>query len=65
MKMTELRKKFKQDREYVILVKAHITLSTHGPARIIMIEKLFRWVDIYAKEVRSKVSENLLLWSWR
>ena len=67
MKMTELKKKFKQDGEYVILVKAHKTLSTHGPARVIMSEKLFRWVDIYAKEVRSKVSgdeRHLVFLSW-
>ena len=32
IKMTELKKKFKQDGEYAILVKAHKTLSTQGPA---------------------------------
>ena len=32
IKITELKKKFKQDGEYAILVKAHKTLSTQGPA---------------------------------
>ena len=67
MKMTELKNKFKQDGEYVILVKAHKTLSTHVPARILMSKKLFRRVDIYAKEVRSKVSGDegdLVFLSW-
>ena len=56
MKNTELKKTFKQDGECVILAKAHKTPSTHGPARVIMSETLFRLVDIYSREVRSKVS---------
>ena len=39
-----------------VIIKTQKTLSIHGPARIVMSEKLFRWVVIYAKEVRSKVS---------
>ena len=65
--MTELENKFEQVGEYVILVKAHKTLSTHGPARILMSEKLFMWVDIYAKEVRSNGScdeGDLVFLSW-
>ena len=32
IKITELKKKFKQDGEYAVLVKAHKTLSTQGLA---------------------------------
>ena len=55
MKMGEFKRIKKEGNEKVIFVKEHKTLSTHGPARIILSEKLASWLQIFVREVRCKV----------
>ena len=56
MKMGEFRKIKKEGDDNVIFVKDHKTLSTHGPARIILSAKLASWLQIFVREVHSKVA---------
>ena len=56
MKIGEFRKIKKEGDDNVISVKDHKTLSTHGPARIILSAKLVSWLQIFVREVRSKVA---------
>ena len=55
MKLQEFNKASKHDDENVILVKKHKTVATHGPARIVLSSKLHGWMEIFVREVRSKV----------
>ena len=55
MKMGEFQRVSKHGKEHVVLVKDHKTLQTHGPARIILSSKLHSWINIFIREVRSKV----------
>ena len=55
MKVGEFTRVTKHDEENVVLVKNHKTLQTHGPARIVLSSRLHSWMDIFVREVRSKV----------
>ena len=55
MKVGEFTRVSKHDEENVVLVKNHKTLQTHGPARIVLSSRLHSWMDIFVREVRSKV----------
>jgi len=55
MKVGEFTRVSKDDEENVALVKNHKTLQTHGPARIVLSSRLHSWMDIFVREVRSKV----------
>ena len=55
MKVGEFTRVSKHDKENVVLVKNHKTLQTHGPARIVLSSRLHSWMDIFVREVRSKV----------
>lgn len=56
MKMGEFKKMKTEGDDSVILVKDHKTMSTHGPARIVLSQKLSRWLQIFVTEVRPRVS---------
>lgn len=45
----------KQDDGNIILVKASNRATTHGPAGIVMSPKLHSWMNIFVREVRSKI----------
>ena len=55
MLLEEFNRASKHDDENVILVKASKTVATHGPARIVMSPKLHSWMNIFVREVRSRV----------
>ena len=55
MKLVEFNRVSKHGQEHVVLVKNHKTIQTHGPARIVLSPKLHSWIDIFIREVRSKV----------
>lgn len=55
MKMEEFNRVSKHGEEHVVLVKDHKTIQTNGPARIVLSQKLHSWIDIFIREVRSKV----------
>ena len=55
MKLEEFNRVSKHGQEHVVLVKDHKTIQTHGPARIVLSPKLHSWIDIFIREVRSKV----------
>lgn len=55
MTLGELRRMTKENDDFLVLVKDHKTLSTHGPARIVLSPKLKSWVNIFVQEVRSQV----------
>ena len=48
----------KQNDDYAVLVMKSKTLSTHGPARIVLSFKLKRWLDIFIREVWSQVTAS-------
>ena len=56
MKMGEFERMKDEGGERVILVKDHKTLATHGPARIVLSQKLAGWLKIFVTEVRSRIS---------
>lgn len=56
MKMGEFKKMKTEGDDSVILVKDHKTLYSHGHARIVLSQKLCRWLQIFVTEVRSHVS---------
>ena len=56
MNLEDLNKATKLGDESVILVREHKTVATHGPARIILSSKLYSWITIFVREVRSKVA---------
>ena len=56
MKMGEFIKIKTEGDDSVILVKDRKTLYSHGHARIVLSQKLCRWLQIFVPEVRSRVS---------
>ena len=56
----------KQNDHYVVRVKDHKTASTHGPARLVLNEALYSWLDIYERKLRTKLSStsNAFFLSW-
>lgn len=67
MLLEEFNRASKHDDENVILVKASKTVATHGPARIVMSSKLHSWMNIFVREVRSRVpgvSSEKVFVSW-
>ena len=55
MLLEEFNRASKHDDENVTLVKASKTVATHGPSRIVMSPKLHSWMNIFVREVRSRV----------
>ena len=69
MKLAEFKNMRKQGDEFVISVKDHKTLATHGPARIVLSAKLYSWMQIFVAEVRSIIcsssdSKKCVFLSW-
>lgn len=58
MRMSEFKNMHKEGNEFVISVKNHKTLVTHGPARIVLSAKLYSWMQIFVAEVRSTVCSS-------
>lgn len=56
MTLEEFNSMTKENDEYLVLVRKSKTLSTHGPARIVLSKKLRSWMQIYVREVRSQVT---------
>ena len=56
MTVEEFNSSTKENDDYLVLVKRSKTLSTHGPARIVLSPKLKSWIQIYIREVRSQVA---------
>lgn len=56
MTMDEFNKMRKHDGHYVIMVKQHKTAHIHGPARIVLSEKLKSWLDIFVHIMRAQVT---------
>ena len=54
MTVAEYNKMAKEGDKFVVLVKNHKTVSTHGPARIVFSPKLKSWMDVFLREVRLK-----------
>lgn len=55
MKMGEFKKMKTEGDDSVILVKDHKTMASHGPARIVLSQKLSRWLQIFVTEVRPRI----------
>ena len=56
MTMDEYNKMRKQDDHYVITVKKHKTAHVHGPARIVLSEKLKSWMSVFVGVIRAHVT---------
>ena len=56
MNMGQLNSAVKHDDEYVVHVSDQKTFATHGPARIVLSQKLYSWMAIFVREARSKVT---------
>ena len=55
MTMDEYRSIRKQDDHYVITVKKHKTAYVHGPARIVLSERLKSWMSLFVNVMRAQV----------
>lgn len=44
-----------EDDRYVVQVLHHKTVDTHGPAQVVLAVHLFNCLDIFLKELRSKL----------
>lgn len=58
MTMDEYRNIRKQDGRYVIAVKKHKTAHVHGPARIVLSEKLKSWLSVFVDVMRGQVGSS-------
>ena len=58
MTVAEYNRMAKESDEFVVLVKNHKTVSTHGPARIVFSPKLKSWMDVFLREVRLKFTAS-------
>ncbi|CAH3177590.1 unnamed protein product [Porites lobata] len=58
MTVAEYDRMTKERDEFVVLVKNHKTVSTHGPARIVFSAKLKSWMDVFLREVRLKITAS-------
>lgn len=58
MTVAEYDRMAKESDEFVVLVKNHKTVSTHGPARIVFSPKLKSWMDVFLREVRLKFTPS-------
>jgi len=58
MTVAEYDRMTKESDEFVVLVKNHKTVSTHGPARIVFSVKLKSWMDVFLREVRLKITAS-------
>ncbi|CAH3189238.1 unnamed protein product [Porites lobata] len=58
MTVAEYDRMTKESDEFVVLVKNHKTLSTHGSARIVFSAKLKSWMDVFLREVRLKITAS-------
>ncbi|CAH3179409.1 unnamed protein product, partial [Porites lobata] len=59
MTVAEYDRMTKESDEFVVLVKNHKTLSTHGSARIVFSAKLKSWMDVFLREVQAMVSSQI------
>ena len=58
MTVGEYSRMAKESDEFVVLVKNHKTLSTHGHARIVFSPRLKRWMDVFLRELRLKFASS-------
>ena len=58
MTVGEYSRMAKESDEFVVLVKNHKTLSTHGQARIVFSPRLKSWMDVFLREVRLKFASS-------
>ena len=58
MKMGKLNNAVKHDDEYVVHVSDQKTFATQGPARIVLRLKMYSWMAIFVREMRSKVTSG-------
>ena len=56
--VAEYNRMAKESDEFVVVVKNHKTVSTHGPARIVFSPKLKSWMDVFLREVRLKFTPS-------
>lgn len=56
MTLGEFSRMTKENDEFLVRVKDHKILSTHGPARIVLSMKLKSWVNVFVNEVRTQIA---------
>ncbi|XP_028415656.1 uncharacterized protein LOC114541047 [Dendronephthya gigantea] len=59
MTMEEFTNIRKQDDYYLITVKKHKTAHVHGPARVVLSEKLKAWLSIFVGIMRAHVTTRM------
>lgn len=69
MKLSELESAHKQGGDFVVTIKVHKTIVTHGPARIVLNAKLHSWMQIFVAQVcpaacKSSNNDKCVLLSW-
>ena len=55
MTVQEFRRAKMEDDRYVVKVLEHKTVDTHGPAQVVLTVHLYNCLDIFLKEMRSKL----------
>ena len=53
MTLGEFRKSQEEDGCFVIKVKKHKTLMTHGPAKLVLSSSLHQWMNIFISKFRN------------
>ena len=56
MTVKEFEQGYKEDDRYIINVMKHKTFYVHGPAQVVFTGNLQNWINIFIKQVRSKLS---------
>ncbi|XP_028419188.1 uncharacterized protein LOC114544894, partial [Dendronephthya gigantea] len=59
MTMEEFTNIRKQDDHYLITVKKHKTAHVHGPARVVLSEKLKSWMSVFVGVMRAHVTTRI------
>ena len=55
MTVKEFQRGYKEDDRYIIHVMNHKTFHVHGPAQVVFTGNLKNWMNVFIKQVRSKV----------
>ena len=55
MTVKEFQRGYQEDDRYIMNVMKHKTFHVHGPAQVVLTGNLLNWINIFIKQVRSKL----------
>ena len=60
MSVDDIHNARKVEDKYVVSVKEHKTSHINGPAKVVLDERLFRWLTLYVDKIRPQFTNKLL-----